>query len=168
MAQRGIPMANKVGYSMYWSSMWDNLNKSYPKTLKEDIYLRKIMPFFFDDKNSINILKLRKKINKKDIEKYLIHSNRKEINKDLLKYLFKKNKVIMYPSKLWILRYQSWLILFYFIFLPQFGEFGKGAKLQKILKLDDFFSVYSFYKKVTIKSSYSFESYKKWDVKKYF
>ena len=56
MAQISIPMSNKVGYSMFWNSMWDS-KINYAKSLKEDIYLNKFVPMIFNDSISTKILK---------------------------------------------------------------------------------------------------------------
>lgn len=168
MAQMGIPMSNKVGQSMYWSSMWDN-KINYTRSLKEDIYLRKMMDIFFEDKVTVSMLKIKKKLNKNkiNISKYYLHTNFKEIDRGFLKYLSKRNNVKMYSSKLWIFKYQKWLILFYFIYLPAYNSFNKFS--DKILKkenddfLEDFFNLQSYYTKVSLKSIYSYNCFKKWN-----
>jgi len=56
VAQISIPISNKVGYSMYWNSMWDS-KINFSRSLKEDIYLRQFIPLIFNDKVSTKILK---------------------------------------------------------------------------------------------------------------
>ena len=56
MAQISIPMSNKVGYSMFWNSMWDN-KINYTRSLKEDIYLNRFVNLVFEDNISANTLK---------------------------------------------------------------------------------------------------------------
>jgi len=164
MGQISIPMSNKVGYSMYWNSMWDN-KINYSRSLKEDIYLNKIINLFFEDNVSTNILKTPKKFQKNQInvKKYNLHSKSVKIDFVLLKYLNKFNKIKIFPAKLWILKYQRWVILFYFIYLPHFNKYKKTSNVvvKNNFSLNNFFNLYTFYKKVSIKSEYSFNFFKK-------
>jgi len=160
MAQISIPMSNKVGYSMYWNSMWDN-KINYTKNLKEDIYLKKIIPFFFNDKISINLLKFKNyKYKYIDIDRYYMHYNFDKINKNFINFLYKNNDIEMYPSKLWIVRYQKWVILFYFLYIPNFKKLNKFNIKVSDFNMSYFFNYYSFYSKANIKLSYSYDFFK--------
>ena len=48
MAQKSIPVFNKVGYSMFWNSMWDNKN-NFSKKFQKENFIKKFIKFFFYD-----------------------------------------------------------------------------------------------------------------------
>lgn len=128
MGQSSISMLNKVGYSMFWGSMWDN-KIIYNRLLKEDIFIDKFFDFIFTDNLSVNIFNI-KKINANKHVKSLNFgfnvSNKSSLY--LYKYLKNSNKVKYFNSKVWVLKYQNWVIIYNFLYLQQFYKYIKKRK----------------------------------------
>lgn len=175
MAQISIPMSNKVGYSMYWSSMWDN-KINYSRSLKEDIYLNQFIPLIFNDKISNKILKTLD-FNKIDLKnslmKYNIHIKSYNLDKkNFYKYLKNINKVNFFKSKIWILKFQKWIIIYFFIYLPYFNKFKrkiyKNVFIKKNFKYNNLNNFISLYKKANFKLKYSYKFFNNCFNKNYF
>lgn len=164
MAQISIPMSNKVGYSMFWNSMWDN-KINYSRGLKEDVYLNKFIPLLFQDKISRKIFKTID-FNKIDLNKMVLRYNlhMKVLNfnkKNFYKYLSEINKVKYFKSKIWILKYQKWFIIYFFIYLPFFNKFKKKISKFKFIKrynkYNNLNSLLFMYKKINYKLNHSYD-----------
>ena len=160
MAQISIPVSNKVGYSMYWNSMWDS-KINFSRSLKEDIYLRQFIPLIFNDKVSTKILKTIKYKNFLKVfrsDKYNLHLKIGGLNRnDFYKYVKNLNHINMYSSKVWIFKYQKWVIIYFFIYLPKFNSFKKKIlKKREKAKFNNVNNLFSLYKKITLKSKYSY------------
>jgi len=164
MGQMSIPALNKVGYSMYWNSMWDN-KVSYTRSLKEDLYLNKYIDLLFDDKISAKILNANRKnkFNVRIIKKYIPHSREKYLNNNLINYLKKNNKIIHLTSKLWVFKYQKWVVLFCFLYLPIFNNIKKKKIIVKKNYVYDSnpYNLLYIYKKASLKFKYSYNFFKK-------
>ena len=126
MGQISIPATNKSGYSMFWNSMWDD-KINFARSLKEDIYLKQFVPLIFNDGISTKILKTVN-YNKLDLEKiskqYKLHTKIKNLNKnDFYKYILDWNRLNFFNSKVWVLKYQKWVIIYFFMYLccPTWG-----------------------------------------------
>lgn len=126
MGQSSIPMLNKVGYSMFWNSMWDN-RVLYTKFIKEDLYFNDFFKLIFNDNLSINLFNLKKLKKNKYIKKNLIQFIDNTNNIKLMKYLNSNNKINYTQSKLWILKYQKWIIFYQFIYLSKFDKTFKNS-----------------------------------------
>lgn len=169
MGQISIPMLNKVGYSMYWNSMWDN-KVDFSRSLKEDIYLNKFVPLIFSDLISAKILKYSKSsIKKIDIDYYNIPTKNKTKHEIYL-HLLRSNKLNLYSSKIWILKYQKWLIIFFFVYLPRYNRLKKKLFFSKKIEQYDnsVFNLFAIYKKANIKLNFSYSFYKNQVNKNYF
>lgn len=131
MGQAGIPMLNKVGSSMYWNSMWDN-KVNYTSNLSEDIFLKKFIPLIFSDNTSfknLNIFNLDSKKLRIIKNKYRLHISIIGVKKyNFNKYIIKSKKVESYFSRLWIMKYQKWVILYLYVYIPKFSELKKIEK----------------------------------------
>lgn len=164
MAQISIPMSNKVGYSMFWGSMWDN-KINYSRSLKEDIYLNKFIPLVFEDSISTKIFKTinYNKLNLKSISKlYNLHIKINNLNKnDFYKYILELNKVNFFKSKIWILKYQKWVVIYFFIYLPFFNTLKsksfKNFDIKFDIKQNNLNKLYTLYKGVNFKLKYSYK-----------
>lgn len=169
MGQISIPMLNKVGYSMYWNSMWDN-KVDFSRALKEDIYLNKFVPLIFNDSISSKILKYSKK-NVKDLntDYYNIQIKTKTKHQIFL-FLLKNSKLNFYCSKLWILKYQNWIIIYFFMYLPKYNRLKKRFFFsKKIEKYDNnVFNSFVVYKKANVMLNLSYNFYKNQVFKNYF
>jgi len=164
MAQISIPMSNKVGYSMFWNSMWDD-KINFARSLKEDIYLKKFVPLIFEDSISTKILKTVN-FNKLDLDKisrnYKLHVKIRGLNRnDFYKYILDLNKLTFFNSKVWILKYQKWVIIYFFMYLPTFNDlknkFKKNLDFNYNCSLNNTNKLYSFYKIINVKLKYSYK-----------
>ena len=118
MVQKSNPYINKTGYSMFWNSMWDSKN-NYSKNLQKDFFLKSFINFFFSDfiQNQFifkfNFLKLN------NYSVFFKNYNLNFLNKDkkhLNYYLNNNFNTDIYISKIWLFKYQNWVILYFFIF----------------------------------------------------
>lgn len=129
MGQISVPVMNKTGYSMYWSSMWDS-KFNYSRFLKEDIYVRKFIPVLLEDNILFNFKNKNKITNFNNLNtKYNVHIHNDFNKHEIYNYINMLNKTIFYTSKIWVLRYQSWVLIFFYIYSPSFN---------KLLKKTDF------------------------------
>lgn len=174
MAQISIPMSNKVGYSMYWNSMWDS-KINYNWSLKEDIYLNNFIPLIFDDNISIKILKTKdfNKIDKNNIINiYNLPIKIINLNKsDFYKYISELNKVNFFKSRIWILKYQKWVIIYFFIYLPSFNKLRKRFHIFEPFKktfVNNPNNLLSIHRNVSLKLKYSYSFFSKSFNKSYF
>lgn len=120
MGQTSISMLNKVGYSMFWNSMWDN-KINYSRFLKEDQFINNFFDLFMTDNMSLKVFdlnKLRRLKNSRYLQTYSIN-----YNLNFNKYFKNLNKTNCLTTKIWILRYQKWLILFHFIYIQKNNNF---------------------------------------------
>lgn len=162
MAQISIPMSNKVGYSMFWNSMWDS-KINFSRSLKEDIFLKNFIPLIFNDKISSKILKTLsfEDLNKKNVfEKYNLHIRTKNFKKNLFfKYISDLNKTNYFNSKIWVLKYQKWIIIYFFMYIPKFGELRNKHKINNFnfnyINSSSINNLFSIYKTISIKLRYS-------------
>lgn len=175
MAQISIPMSNKVGYSMFWGSMWDN-KINYDRGLKEDIYLNQFVPLIFEDSISTKIFKTVnfstldiKRLNKL----YSLHVKLDNLKKnDFYKYLLELNKVNFFKSKIWLLKYQKWVIIYFFIYLPTFNDLKNkplsSSDINHSTNQNSINKLYSLYKITNIKLKYSYKFFSNNVDKNYF
>lgn len=121
MGRISLPHLNKSGHSMFWDSMWDDKH-NYTKLLNNNVFIHTCIPLIFDDYSNINLFFFIKKKNdfKNDIIRYNIFMRKVEINKSNIYKSLKKNKFISFLSKTWILKYQSWIILYMYIYVSNF------------------------------------------------
>lgn len=141
MGQISIPASNKSGYSMFWNSMWDSKH-NYNVFLKQDIFIKSSLILFFSDYSSDKLFFFLKFDSKNKFKKFKIHSirNKKKINfNSYYNFIRNNNKNDIFFSKLWLLRYQSWVILNISIF-----SFFKEDVFKKKLEInfDNWFFYY--------------------------
>lgn len=147
MGQISIPSANKSGYSMFWNSMWDSKH-NYNIFLKQDVFIKSSLILFFSDYSSDKLFFFLKNISRNNFKQYKIinFKNNKKINfNSYYKFLRKTNNNDIFFSKLWVLRYQSWIILNISIFF-----FSKKENLKKELEInfDNWF--FNYYKNLLL------------------
>ena len=136
MVQKNTPYINKSGYSMFWNSMWDD-KINFSKNLQKDFFLKSFINFFFSDfifNQFVNNFKINK------FENNLIIHNNYDFN------IFNKNKRFIKSqmnffcesyfvlSKIWLFRYQNWVILYFYIFSKNNPTFKKNIKINKSKK----------------------------------
>lgn len=156
MGQSSISILNKVGYSMYWNSMWDN-KIIYNRFLKEDIYINKFFDLIFNDNVSTNLYNFKKNNFKKN--NFFINQNIDIEFFSLNKYLTSVNSTIHFSSRIWILKYQKWLVLYNFIFLSKINKQNYFSnEFNHSTYKSNFFHTYKYYLKFNnlLNSNYSF------------
>ncbi len=127
---------------MFWASLWDS-KFSHNKLIKEDYFIRSFIINLFKEKvsrkssffvsNFLNILKSQ------HFKKYDLDVIEDLNSASLSKYLFKVNKVPNYFSKIRIIRFQSWVIIFFKIHSP---ILIKKKKLKKSINFSKYFFLY--------------------------
>jgi len=140
MGQISIPASNKSGYSMFWNSMWDSKH-NYSVFLKQDVFIKSSLILFFSDYSSDKLFFFLKLNSRNKFKNFKINNfrNKKKINFNLCYNFFRKNNNNeVFFSKLWLLRYQSWVVLNISIF-----SFFKQEVLKK--KLEISFDSWFFY-----------------------
>lgn len=165
MAQISIPMSNKVGYSMFWNSMWDG-KINFSRLLKEDIYLNIFIPLLFEDKISNKILKTKDfntLIKKTNFNRYNLNIKQSNLNKkNFYKYISELNKINYFSTKVWILKYQKWVIIYFFMYLPKFNSLKiNNFNFFKNNNFDDINNLFVLYRFNTLKLKYSYNFFNK-------
>ena len=121
MGQPSSPLVNKLGTNLYWNTMWnDKLN--YTKKLKEDIFINMFFFLIFKKITSqTNVLKIKyfQHLLKNSNNFYKISTKFSfyKLLKNKISF-FKKNKA-SYMGKIWVLRFNTWLILLISYYVPQ-------------------------------------------------
>ncbi len=128
MGQSSLPISNKLGVSMRWDSCYDNLI-NFKKQLLLDIFLKKFFDFVFEDKL---IFFFFNNFFKKNLK----------FNFFLNIFKFKNKKIVTYLSKLWILKYQRWFIVSFYLYVPK--VFLKKNLNFKKIKINNNFSLLKF------------------------
>ena len=158
MGQSGISMLNKTGYSMFWNSMWDN-KISYNRHFKEDIFLNKFFLLGFNDNLSNNFISEFKNLKKNS--KFTTNQNINLNKVNLKNYLLNLNKIEYFSSKLWVFRYQNWLILYHFIFITNSNKNNNNIFNNTNLYKNNFSNVIDCYKKSTNLNNFTYSNFNK-------
>lgn len=154
MGQSSIPVLNRSGNSMFWTSVWDNKH-NYTMFFKEDILIRKYITLLFNEKIStqnIPSIKTDNYVNTRWVKHYNIKF---DINKNSLEtFLQRFNKLPLYISKIHILRLNDWVILYFIGSTPTSGNKFDSVNILKSSSNTSFFvKKYTFTK---FKSIYNF------------
>ena len=167
MGRVSVPILNKSGYSMYWNSMWDD-KLNYSRSLKEDIFLKEFVYLFFEGGSNFMIF-----LNLKDFSKKLEYFKKKYFfkTKKIIKkndigteisyklVIKKKNKFRPYLSKVWLIRYQGWIIIYFYAYSFNLSSFyKKSINYKKNYK--KYSNIISIYYNNLIKIRYNFNLYK--------
>lgn len=129
MGQSSLPILNKVGVSMRWDSSFDNL-LNFKKTMLSDIFLKKFFDFVFEDKFIFIFYKL-----------FFSKNNKFKKIRDVLKK--KKKRIPTYCSKIWFLKYQGWVVISFYLYIPK--VFLKKSIKLKNFKINNNFSFLKFF-----------------------
>lgn len=121
MGQSSIPLLNRSGYSMFWASLWDSKH-TFSKLVKEDFFIRQYINNIFKEKISSKPVFFLKNFKNLTQPTYLSKFNINvivDLNvSSLSKFLFRCNKIPNYLSKIRIIRFQKWLIIYFRIYTP--------------------------------------------------
>ena len=163
---------NKTGYSMYWNSMWDD-KLNYARSFKEDVFIKIFFHLFIeggytflfrykiknvDDhlnfiKNKYNLHILKRKKEEENYNLITDYSNRSE----------------PYTSKIWLLKYQGWIVFYFFIYSFNSGIFFKKQrnKLKRSKSNKKYINILISYYYNLLKLDYSFDFYNKHSFNKF-
>ena len=168
MGQPSLASWNKSGESMYWSSMWDQKN-NFEQALNDSLFLKELVPSFFTNFSDRRIISYMHKVDfsiKKDLllNKYNTQVTKK-FNYNELCAKIEKNYDRMFFSQIWVLKFQNWVFIYFFVYYPLLKK--KKTIVKKKKKLNHFLNnivnnylnsiVYIKYKK---KKSYNMYSHK--------
>lgn len=167
MGRISTPIMNKTGYTMYWNSVWDD-KLNYTRSLKEDILLKEFIYLFFEGgsnfffhielKNLTHKFKLLKK-------KYFFHTKKVIKKNDIgaeisYKYVIKKKKNFRpYLSKVWLIRYHGWIIIYFYSYSFNLSIFYKKLTNKNFL-YKKYSNILNTYYDSLIKIKYNYDFYK--------
>ncbi len=119
LGQASIPVLNRTGYSMYWLSSWDDKH-IYNGYFNEDMFVRSFIDNLFHRKISTHFIYFSKKTAdykyKKFLERYKIFFKHSVNFKQTPKFLRRFYKIPYYWSKIRIIRFERWLVIYMHIF----------------------------------------------------
>lgn len=114
MGQASIPTLNRSGYSMFWLSSWDNVH-SFSSNINEDFLIREFFYFLVNDKYSAKFFKKNNLLlDFSKNQEYSISniSDKKTVDE----FFFRFNKIPFYLSKIRILKFQKWVVIYFFLY----------------------------------------------------
>lgn len=106
---------------MFWASLWDSKH-TFSKLVKEDFFIRQYINNIFKEKISSKPVFFLKNFKNLTQPTYLSKFNINvivDLNvSSFSKFLFRCNKIPNYLSKIRIIRFQKWLIIYFRIYTP--------------------------------------------------
>ena len=141
MGQTKFKVLNRSGYSIHWNNSWESKN-NYKKNFVNYFFLDSFLKKVFNDNlfsQDYFFIKSKQTPNKKD---YFFKNITflKELNN--FKNNFKKLKV--FNSKIWILRYQNWIVVNVYTHTIKNVNVGVNTvKKKKIINNNQNYSIYS-------------------------
>jgi hypothetical protein len=141
MGQISLPVLNRTGYSMFWQSVWDEKH-NYNRGLKEDILLRRVLSLFFYDRmvhkrHFVNYDVIENSSILYDLDSWSVFKDNKHLYIHFLNSLKKKNNTPYYVLKVWILKFQTWVVIFFSLYVPSRKSLSDKLKKKS-------FNLYSF------------------------
>lgn len=122
MGQVNLPVLNKTGTSVYWGSSW-SFRDDYKISFKEDFLIKGFIPLLIFSKSGSSRYFLRKTIKggrfAQGCIKYNLYFRYGSTVNLISRILRRRNKIPYYPTKLNIVRYGKWVIVFFKVFLPR-------------------------------------------------
>jgi len=165
-----MPIMNKTGYSMYWNSMWDD-KLNYTRSFKEDVFIKIFFNLFIEGgytflfrykiKNVAEHFNFLKK-------KYNLHIIKKNKEENKFNYIvdYSKNSE-PYISKVWLLKYQTWVIFYFFIYSFNSGIFSKKKKIKFKKSNKRYLNILVSYYLNLIKLDYNYNLYSNYTLNKF-
>lgn len=177
MGRIGMPMMNKTGYSMYWNSMWDD-KLNYSRSFKEDVLIKIFFNLFIE--GGYLFVKLGKINNMDDYlkvlkSKYNLHFLKFKRENNRYNYILDTRKNAQkYLSRVWLLKYQTWVIFYFFTYSFNLSKFSKKTfkkkrkkrKKKKINKNKQYFNIVSNYYYTLFKIDYDHKKFDKYSLNK--
>jgi hypothetical protein len=133
LGQTNLPMLNRVGYFLFWNSVWEDFF-NYTRALREDYFVKDILTLILIDRLLFSKFFYSFKY-------YTFLQNYSSNFFSNFKYFyelrnsFKKSLVRFTPvyfSKIWLIRYQKWFLVSIYIYKPIVNKkFQRRCKLNK-------------------------------------
>ena len=132
MGQVTLPTLNRKGFSSVWENQWDS-KLNYTLHLNQDMFLKKFFKLFFRNWISHNEMFFNKKIKFKKFIRFSKLNKSVTSKKEVQKYLsnYKNKKFTYNVSKLFLIRYENWLLLYMYIYVPKVWTDRLNKKKQK-------------------------------------
>lgn len=175
MGNMGNPLLNRWGINVFWQHFW-YADKYYSKQVQQDILFLKLIntylyfgletskPFFFNNYWYSNLPEI------KNQWKYFRFARHKHnLTNTVSTYRVRVGVSDVIPMKIWLLRYNKWLIINAYWFQPIKSKKGSVATFKKH-PLDS----YSFHQTQSIKNFkrlkalYTYSYFNKWSKKELF
>lgn len=146
MGNMSNPNVNRWGRNLFWRQMW-TVDKNYASVLHQNKNFLKLINTFlmFGVLHPVNIFMHRRWyetvwktapdfFNEHVTRYYRIMYFKDAITGDDNTY-FERTKIkALYDTKVWLLRYQNWIVFLYFYFQPVMGIVTRKRKKKKYLK----------------------------------
>ena len=127
MGQTKFKILNRSGYSIHWNNSWES-KKNYKKNFINFLFLELFLDKVFNDSLFVQDYFFIKKKN-------TLKNNFSSQNIIFLKKLnvFKNNfkSLKIYNSKIWILKYQNWVIINVYIYVVKNIDIGINSVKKK-------------------------------------
>lgn len=114
MGQINLPVLNRVGYSSFWESLWENYY-SYSKEFNKNLFFKKILILLLNDRIIYGNYFYSKKLNNFIFKKSTFLVSFDKNYNFFFESITSKNLPFFY-SKLWYIKYQNWLLVSLFIY----------------------------------------------------
>ena len=140
MGQTKFKILNRSGYSIYWNNSWES-KKNYKKNFINFLFLELFLEKVFNDSLFVQDYFFVK--NKSNFKCNFLTKNIIFLKKlNIFKNNFKKLKV--FNSKIWILKYQNWVIVNVYVYTIKNADISiNSVKKKKIFYFYDKYSCYS-------------------------
>lgn len=135
MGQISLPVLNRTGYSTFWQSVWDDKH-NFNRGLKEDILIRTIIPYIFFDRISkqqqfLSFSVVNESVVLKEFVCWPDYATPDMVYTKLKQFFFKKTKIPYYILKIWILKFQTWVLIYFNLYSPLKATFIFSKKPKK-------------------------------------
>ena len=122
MGQINLPVLNRTGYSSFWQSVWDDKH-NFNRGMKEDLLIRKLIPYIFLDRISkkkqfINFKFFKNSRHLNSLKFWTQIKSPKNVYPKLKAFMWKKSIVLFYILKICIIRFQTWIIFYLSLYTP--------------------------------------------------
>lgn len=128
MGNMSNPLINRWGLNLFWYRFWFN-DKNYHLTIHQDTLINKLVHIYlnYGILFPINIFINKYWVNKNIVTNYSnIHNSKyyrimgfkNLISKEMSYYKERTKTSGIYQSKIWILRYQHWIVINFYCFTP--------------------------------------------------
>jgi len=146
MGQVTLPVLNRKGFSSVWENQWDS-KLNFTENVNQDMFLKKFFKIFLRNWVSHDNMFFNKKTSKQNnirFKKYDLKSFSKKSVNIFLKSV--KNKKFTYNySKIFILKYKNWIILYIFVYVPKVWTDRINKKKQKPFNKSIIQSLYKYH-----------------------